>query len=101
MAKHGAHVIEPLAAFVQHVVLDHRTHNPRRGFGAQGELLAVQAVFKRIHFFLNDVGHFTQTTHKQSCGLDDGRAQIAVRVTRHEVAHFFLQPLPAGGLRWQ
>ena len=94
VAEHGAHVVQALAAFVQQVVLNHRAHQPGCAFGAQRELLAVQAVFKGVHLLFDDVGHLAQASHKQGCRLDDGQAHIAVGVTRHQSAHLTLQPLP-------
>ena len=36
-AKHRAHVVQPLAAFVQQVVLGHSAHHAGRVFGPHGQ----------------------------------------------------------------
>ncbi len=96
MTEHGSHVVQALATFVKHVVLDHSAHHTGSRFGAKGELLAVQAVFKGVHLLFHNVGHLAQTTHKQGSGFNDGRAQVAIGMARHQAAHFFFQPLPLG-----
>ena len=101
VAKHRPHVIQTFATFIKHVVLDHGAHHAGRALGPQSELLAIQAVLEGIHFLLDDVCDLTQAAHKQGGGLDDGRTDVAVGITRHQVAHFGLQPLPARGVRWQ
>ncbi len=98
VAEHRAHVVQALAAFVEQVVLDHRAHQTGRAFGAQGQLLTVQAVFKGVHLLFDDVCDLTQAAHEKRCGLDDGQAHIAVGVAGHQSAHLRLQPLPTGGV---
>ena len=90
MAKHRPHVIKALRTFVQHIVFHHGAHHASRSFWSQGEVLAVQTVFKGVHLLFDDIGHFAQAAHKQSRGFDDGRAQIAISEPLHEVAHCVL-----------
>src|SRR5690606_12037045 len=40
-SEHGAHVVEPLAALIQEVVLADRTHNASSGFRAQREVFCI------------------------------------------------------------
>ena len=96
VAEHGAKVIQALAAVVQKRVLDHRAHHTGGVFRAQGELLAVEPVFKRIHLFLNNVGHLAQAAHKQRGRLDDGGADVFIGVAAHQRAHPFFQRFPPG-----
>ena len=97
MTKHGAHVIQPLATVVQHGVLRDGAHHTGRRFGAKGELLSVEAILKRIHLLLHNIGDLAQSPHEQRRGLDNRSPNIAVGIARHQVAHLGLQPFPAGG----
>ena len=95
MTKHRAHVIQALASVIEQVVLDRCAHHTRRGFWAQGQGVAVEAIFKGVHLFFDDVGHLAQSTHKQGRGLNDGGADVAIAMTTHQLTHELLQPLPA------
>ena len=94
VAKHGAHVIQALAAFIKQIVLNHSPDHPRCGLRPQSELFTVQPVFKGVHLLFNDIGHLAQATHKQGGGLDDGRTNIAISKHTHDLAHRSLQGLP-------
>ena len=101
VAEHRAHVVEALAAFVQQVVLGYGAHHAGGIFRAQCQRLAIQAVFKGIHFLLDHIGHFAQAAHEQAGRLDDGGADIAIGKARHDLAHLALQPFPVRGMRRQ
>ena len=98
MPEHRPHVVKPLAAVIQHRMLDHGTYNPGRAFRSQGQLLTVETILERIHFLFNDIRHLPQPPHKQPRGLDDGRADVAIGVAVHERTNLFLQPLPLRGV---
>ena len=95
MPEHRPHVVQALAAVVEHGMLYHRTHHPRRCLGAQRQLFTVEPVLEGVHLLLDDVGDFAQAAHEQRRRLDDGRADVAISVARHEGAHLVLQPFPA------
>ena len=94
MAKHRTHVIQSLAAFVQHGMLNNRAHHPCRGFRTERQVFTVQAILERIHLFFHNVRDLTQSAHKQRCRLHNGGAQIAIGVLRHQFTNALFQPLP-------
>ena len=101
VAKHGAHVVKPLAAFVQHGMLGHRPHNARSVLRPQGQRFTVEFVFKRVHLFFNNVSHLAQSAHEQWRRFNNRRADVSVSVARHQRANFFFQPFPARRIRRQ
>ena len=94
VAKHGAHVVQTLAALIQQRVLGDSTHHTRCVFGTQRQRLAVELVFKRVHLFFDNIRDFAQPTHKQRRRLNNRRANVAVGIARHQRAYLFFQPLP-------
>ena len=97
MAKHRPHQPDPQGAVVQRVVLVDGAHDAGRGLGSQRQAVTVHAVFERVHLLLDDVRHLSQAAHKQGCGLHDGRAQIAVTITRQQTANDVFKPFPTRG----
>ncbi len=101
VAEHGADVVQALAAFVQKIVLVDGAHRAGGAFGAQGQLVAIEAVFKGVHLLFDDVGDFAQATHEQGGGLDDGRAHVQIAVAAHQLSHLVFEPFPARRFRRQ
>ena len=94
VSEHGAGVIKALGSIVEQVVLHDRTHHPRRRLWPQGQLLPVQAVFKGVHLFFNNVGDLAQTPDKERTGLNDGGANVLIGMAAHQGTHTGLEPLP-------
>ena len=101
VAEHRTQVIQAASTVIGQVVLDGRAHHARRVLGAQRQLLAVEAVFEGVHLLLDDVGGLTGAAHEQRRRFDDGRADHAVAVARHHVAHRGFQGFPARRFRRQ
>ena len=99
MAKHRTHVVQAFATAIQQRVFDRRTYHASRIFRAQCQSLAIELIFKGIHFLLDNIGHFPKTAHEQGGGFDDGRANILVGVTAHDIAHHAFQGFPTMRLR--
>ena len=95
VAEHRAHVVQALAAVVEHRVLDRGAHHAGRALGAQRERVAVHAVVEGVHLLLDDVGHLAQAAHEQRRGLDDGRADVAVAVARASARARCLRTTPS------
>ena len=101
MAEHGTHVPHALAAVVQQVVFDGGAHQAGGTFGAQGQLFAVELVFKGVHLLFHNVRHLADAAHEQLGVLHDRCAHIAVGKAPHQIAHLRFQPFPARGFTGQ
>ena len=98
VAVHRPRVPEADRPVVGEAVLDRRTHRGGRGLGAQRELLAVQPILERVHLLLDDVGDFADRAPEEAGMLEQWRADVAVPVAMHAVAHDLLEGQPAGRL---
>src|SRR4051812_40624959 len=87
MAKHRSHIVNALAATVQKIVLYRRTHAGRGALRTQGQAFAVQLIDKRVHLFLDNIGHLTDSAHKELRALEDRRSNIAIAIIARELAH--------------
>ena len=76
MAKHGAHVIEAFAAFIQHGMFNDSTNNASGVFRPQSQGFTIEPVFKRVHLFLDNIGDLAQPAHKQRRWLDNRSSDI-------------------------
>ncbi len=97
MTEHRADVPQALRTVVQHVVLDRRAHHCRRVFRAHCQIFTVQCVGKAVHFFLDDVGHLTDTALEQLRMLDDRRTNILVSVRAQHRLDGRFKKLPQPG----
>src|ERR1035437_7248859 len=79
------------------MMLDESPHYARCSFRPQRQL-AASAVFKGIHFFLDDVGRFAEGPLKKVEGFKGRRADLLVAVAMKESACGGFERLKLGGI---
>ena len=94
VTKHRAPGPDALRAVVKQVVLDGGTYQACRRFRPQRELFAVHRILKRIHFLLDNIGHFTDRAHEQRRRLDNRRAHQGVTILLEYRAGRVFEKLP-------
>src|SRR5690606_32618309 len=98
VTKHRTDGEYPVRTIVEQIVLNGGADYAGSELGTQGEVFIVQRVGERVHFFLDDVGDFSDTSREQAGILEHRRTHVAIAVSGQPVAHngFKLFPLAAG-----
>ena len=100
MTEHRAGVPQTLRLIVQKTVFFTRTHTAGRAFRTQRQAVAV-TVFKGVHFFFNDIGHFTDRTFEQRRLLQYWHTNFVVSITSQYIFNRTFKILPDRALCWQ
>ena len=98
MAKHRSHVVQTFATVIQQRVLRNRPDHSGSGLRPQTQMLSVESILKGVHLFFDDISDFTQTTHKECSGFDNGCSNISIGITVHQRTNHTFQPLPTSGI---
>jgi len=98
VAKHLTDVVEPLGLVGNQVMLDDSAHATCGTLRTQRQRLAVEAVDKRVHLLLDDIGDLADGPLEQRCRLDDRQAQGAVAVALEPRTDGLLEQIPELGL---
>ena len=80
MPKHRARVPQAFRTFIGQVMFQYGANDACSTFRAQGQLVAVHAVGKGIHFFLDDIGDGAKPARKQSRGFNNRRTDLLIAV---------------------
>ncbi len=94
VAEHRADVPQLLRlATTGEAMLEHGTHASGGTFRTQGQGVAV-TVFKGVHLFFDDVGHFTDGALEQLGEFDDRHADLLVTVVIQQARDRVLEVAP-------
>ena len=83
--KHRSCVPKAFGAVIDQIVLNRGTHHCCGSFGSQCELFSIESIFKGVHLFLHNIGHFTNTTLEERCCLNDRRPNLLVTISSSEI----------------
>src|SRR5690606_19374901 len=93
VAKHGPHVPKALGLVVEQAVLFAGTYTTGCTFGTQGEAVTV-AIIEGVHFFFDNIGHFTDRAIEQLSGFHYWKANFLISVALQNIAECGFHVLP-------
>ena len=96
MTEHGPGIPEALRSSVEQVMLDNGTNAGCRTFWPECQLLAIQPVFKAVHFLFNDVGNFAYGSDEQISAFYDWSSYLVISIGMQPCTDGFLKELPEG-----
>src|SRR5690606_31010451 len=100
VAKHRTRAPDALLLIVQEAVRDHRAHDAGSRLRTQRQRVATR-ILEREHLLLHDVRELADRAFEKRRVLDDGHADLAIRIRSEQCARNALELVPSANLARQ